>query len=108
MGKEQNYLLPGFFLYPIMFLKLLFHRLVKFQHGVVKYYTDFWSQKMEEKEMKSNIYDFFSPLAHISMGEGNTVVSAYTMLRHLQQYCSHPSISEFKIQDILGMAKRKS
>ena len=26
------------------------------------------------------------------MGESNTVVSAYTMYRHLQQYCSHPSI----------------
>ena len=26
------------------------------------------------------------------MGESNTVVSAYTLYRHLQQYCSHPSI----------------
>ena len=26
------------------------------------------------------------------MGENNTVVSAYIMYRHLQQYCSHPSI----------------
>ena len=26
------------------------------------------------------------------MGESNTVVSAYIMYRHLQQYCSHPSI----------------
>ena len=26
------------------------------------------------------------------MGESNTVVSAYTMHRHLQQYCSHQSI----------------
>ena len=26
------------------------------------------------------------------MGESNTVVSAYTMYRHLQQSCSHPSI----------------
>ena len=26
------------------------------------------------------------------MGECNTVVSAYTLYRHLQQYCSHPSI----------------
>ena len=25
------------------------------------------------------------------MGESNTVVSAYTLYRHLQQYCSHPS-----------------
>ena len=30
----------------------------------------------------------------ISMGESNSVVSAYTMYRHLQQYCSHRSISE--------------
>ena len=28
----------------------------------------------------------------ISMGESNTVVSAYTMYRHLQLYCSHPLI----------------
>ena len=26
-----------------------------------------------------------------SMGESNTVASAYTLYRHLQQYCSHPS-----------------
>ena len=26
------------------------------------------------------------------MGESNTVVRAYTLYRHLQQYCSHPSI----------------
>ena len=25
------------------------------------------------------------------MGESDTVVSAYTLYRHLQQYCSHPS-----------------
>ena len=29
---------------------------------------------------------------YISMGESNTVVSTYTFYRHLQQYCSHPSI----------------
>ena len=28
----------------------------------------------------------------ISIGESNTVVSAYTTYTHLQQYCSHPSI----------------
>ena len=27
------------------------------------------------------------------MGESNTVVSDYTLYRHLQQYCSHPSLS---------------
>ena len=26
------------------------------------------------------------------MGESNTVVSAYTLYRHLQQYCCHPLI----------------
>ena len=26
------------------------------------------------------------------MGESNTFVSTYTLYRHLQQYCSHPSI----------------
>ena len=26
------------------------------------------------------------------MGDSNTVVSAFTLYRHLQQYCSHPSI----------------
>ena len=30
-----------------------------------------------------------------SMGESNTVESAYTLYRHLQQYCSHPSINIF-------------
>ena len=30
---------------------------------------------------------------NISMGESNTVVSVYTLYSHLQQYCSHPSIS---------------
>ena len=35
---------------------------------------------------------YYSLLIHISLGESNTVVSAYTMYRHLQQYCSHPSI----------------
>ena len=29
---------------------------------------------------------------YISMDEGNIIVSAYTLYRHLQQYCSHPSI----------------
>ena len=28
------------------------------------------------------------------MGKSNTVVSTYTMYRHVQQYCSHPSIQE--------------
>ena len=32
--------------------------------------------------------------AYIMMGESNTVVSAYTLYRHLQQYYSHPSIKE--------------
>ena len=32
---------------------------------------------------------------YISMGESNTVVSAYTVYRHLQQYCSHPAIWSF-------------
>ena len=30
------------------------------------------------------------------MCESNTVVGAYTTYRHLQQYCSHPSICIFK------------
>ena len=35
---------------------------------------------------------FPQKLLNILIGESNTVVSAYTMYRHLQQYCSHPSI----------------
>ena len=31
-----------------------------------------------------------------SMGESNTVVSANTLYRHLQQYCSHPSLCKRK------------
>ena len=30
------------------------------------------------------------------MGVSNTVVSAYTLYRHLQQYCSHPSVQEHR------------
>ena len=26
------------------------------------------------------------------MGEYNTILSAYTLYRHLEQYCTHPSI----------------
>ena len=33
------------------------------------------------------------------MGESNTVVSAYTLYRHLQQYCSHPS--EFSVSNVV-------
>ena len=29
---------------------------------------------------------------HNSMGESNTVVSAFALYRHLQQYSSHPSM----------------
>ena len=29
---------------------------------------------------------------YISMGESNTILSAYTLYRHLQWYCSHRSI----------------
>ena len=36
------------------------------------------------------------------MDESNTVVSAYTMYRHLQQYCSHPSVS-FNSSDLLAL-----
>ena len=36
-------------------------------------------------------------ILNTSMDESNTVVSAYTMYRHLQQYCSHPSIYREKI-----------
>ena len=32
----------------------------------------------------------------VSMGESNTVVSAYTLYGHLQQYCSHPLVCSFK------------
>ena len=31
------------------------------------------------------------------MDESNTVVSAYTLYRHLQQYCSHPSTNRLSI-----------
>ena len=38
------------------------------------------------------MFCYYCPLDNISMGESNTVVSAYTLYRHLQQYCSRPSI----------------
>ena len=40
------------------------------------------------------------------MGESNTVVSAYTFYRHLQQYCSRPSIYLFKSVQLLMFCKR--
>ena len=39
------------------------------------------------------------------MGENNTVVSAYTKYRHLQQYCSHPLVC--LILDCLKSEKEK-
>ena len=33
------------------------------------------------------------------MGESNTNASAYTLCRHLQWYCPHPSISYIDIPD---------
>ena len=38
------------------------------------------------------MFCYYCPLDNISMGESNTVVSAYTLYRHLQQSCSRPSI----------------
>ena len=35
------------------------------------------------------------------MGESNTVVSAYTLYRHLQQYCSHLSIYVFQTSSMM-------
>ena len=35
---------------------------------------------------------------NVSMVESNTVVSAYTMYRHLQQYCSQPSVCPLTVQ----------
>ena len=43
-----------------------------------------------EQSAQADLGRFF--LQFISMGESNTVVSAYSTYRHLQQYCSHPSI----------------
>ena len=33
------------------------------------------------------------------MGESNIVARAYTMYRHLQQYCTHPSIISKAVQE---------
>ena len=40
------------------------------------------------------------------MGEGNTVVSVCAMYRHLQQYCSHPSI--YLVREIENQSKNLS
>ena len=37
------------------------------------------------------------------MGESNTVVSACTMYRHLQQYCSYPSICIYLSASVLNL-----
>ena len=39
----------------------------------------------------------------ILMGESNTVVSAYTTYRHLQQYCSHPPICRQQVNPFTNM-----
>ena len=36
-------------------------------------------------------------IIYLLMGESNTIVSAYTVYRHLQQYCSHPSLRIFQL-----------
>ena len=43
---------------------------------------------------------------NILMGENNTVVSAYTLYRHLQQYCSHLSIHVITVIVKLEWAKK--
>ena len=35
---------------------------------------------------------------HISMGECNTILRAYTLYRHLRQRCTHPSICRFRFR----------
>ena len=48
------------------------------------FFAIFWS--------KATLILFVFGFHRISMGESNTVVSAYTLYRHLQQYFSHPMI----------------
>ena len=58
-----------------------------FQYGESK--TLLFAKEYKQIILSSNgCESYFS----ISMGESNTVVCADTMYRHLQQYCSHPSI----------------
>ena len=39
------------------------------------------------------------------MGDSNTVVSDYTMYRHLQQYCSNPTIYSSKCGSANNLVK---
>ena len=41
-----------------------------------------------------------------SMGESITVVNAYTLYRHLQQYCFHPSNCDWNIGICLGKGRK--
>ena len=58
----------------------------------------FYAKNIREKknlvEVIPCLFDWVKDQKHlfISMGESNTVVNAYTLYRHLQQYCSHSSI----------------
>ena len=53
------------------------------------YMSNFVSQT--PPKMLLQLYDHFAYIDHILMGESNTVVSACTLYRHLQQYCSRQS-----------------
>ena len=54
------------------------HGFCLFCQSVMFFYTKLWMCTL--------------PIVSLSMGESSTIVSAYTMYRHLQQYCSLPSI----------------
>ena len=54
-------------------------------------FSPFPSIFMTVNKDRDRYFNYIELLACKSMGESNTVVSAYTRYRHLQQYCSHPS-----------------
>ena len=58
------------------------------QHG--RLFTSFDNIPKKSRRAIQRLVKVYGKISDISMGENNTVVSAYTLYRHLQQYCITP------------------
>ena len=78
VGKGEIARLEQFFLSPQCFQK--------------QYVVDLLKRVI--MEWRVNMYDVWkrNDSIHIIHGESYTILKAYTLYRHLEQYCTHPSI----------------
>ena len=60
------------------------------QHG--RLLTDFDNIPKKSRRAIQRLVKVYGKISDISMGESNTVESAYMLYRYLQQYCFHLSI----------------